>query len=208
MEAVGGQAGDLGTRRDADRVHHRTKASLKAAPVVESAAAGSTDTFRITDDGGDAQPNGDGAEAVPDGLARPIGDHEGVAGSGVAVDDLISSVGFIREVGDPADCRELLKDIERVVHDDDDAGSAEAHDCVAGSAKFTLMKNGSRAHGIAARALLITDQDEPRAETLNCGDDLQEHMCFALSRGFQHTRASLQRGNNLDATNDDNKAAS
>ena len=54
-----------------------------------------------------------------------------------------SSVGFIREVGESADCRELLKDIERVVHDDDDAGSAEAHDSVAGSAKFTL-KNGRR----------------------------------------------------------------
>ena len=100
-------------------------------PVVESAAAGSADTFRISD-GGDAQPNGDGAGPVPDGLARPIGDHEGVAGSGVAVDDPMSSVGFIREVGDSADCRELLKDIVRVVHDDDDAGSAEAHDSVAG----------------------------------------------------------------------------
>ena len=105
----------------------RTKAPLKAAPVVESAAAGSADTFRISDDV-DAQPNEDGAEAIPDGLARPIGDHEGVAGSGVATDDLVSRVGFIREVGDSADCREMLKDIERVVHDDDDAGSAEAHD--------------------------------------------------------------------------------
>ena len=83
---------------------------------MESTAAGS-DTVRISD-GGDAQPDGDGAEAVPDGLARPVGDHEGVAGSGVAVDDLVSSVGFIREVCDSTDCR-LLKDIERVVHDDD-----------------------------------------------------------------------------------------
>ena len=74
----------------------RTKAPLKAALVVESAAAGSGDTFRITD-GGDAQPNGDGAEAVPDGLARPIGDHEGVAASGVPAGDLVSSVGYIME---------------------------------------------------------------------------------------------------------------
>ena len=28
------------------------------------------------------------------------------------------------------------------MHDDDDAGSAEAHDSVAGSAKFTLKKDG------------------------------------------------------------------
>ena len=76
-------------------------------------------------------------------VKRPVGDHEGVAGSGVAVDDLVSSVGFIREVGDSADCREMLKDIELVVHDDDDAGSAEAHDRVAGSAKFTLKKDGA-----------------------------------------------------------------
>ena len=96
----------------------RTKAPLKAAPVVESAAACSADT-------------------------RPVGDHEGIAGSGVAVDDLVSSVGFIREVGDSADFRELLKDVERVVHDDDDAGSAEAHDSVAGSAMFTLRKDGA-----------------------------------------------------------------
>ena len=119
----------------------RTKAPLKATPVVESAAAGS-DAFRIIG-GGDAQPNGDGAEAVPDGVARPVGDHEGVAGSGVAVDDLVSSVGFIREVGDFADCWELLKDIERVVHDDDDAGSAEAHDNVAGVPSFTLKKDAA-----------------------------------------------------------------
>ena len=120
----------------------RTKAPLKAAPVVESAAGGSADTFRVSD-GGDAQPNGHGAEAVPDGLARSIGDHEGVAGSGVAVDDLVSSVGFIREVGDSADGRELLKDVERVVPDDDDTGSAEAHNGVAVSAKFTLKKDGA-----------------------------------------------------------------
>ena len=37
----------------------RTKAPLKAALVVESAAAGSADVFRIRD-GGDAQHNGDG----------------------------------------------------------------------------------------------------------------------------------------------------
>ena len=55
----------------------------------------------------------------------------------------MSSVGFVRKVGDSADCRELLKDIERVVHDDDDAGSAEAHDRVAGSARFTLKKDGA-----------------------------------------------------------------
>ena len=30
-----------------------------------------------------------------------------------------------------------------MVHDDDDAGSAEAHDSVAGSAKFTLKKDGA-----------------------------------------------------------------
>ena len=175
----------------------RTKAPLKAAPVVESASSGCADTFRISH-GGDAQPNEDGAEAVPDVLARSI--DEEAAGSGVVTDDLVSSVGFIREVGDSANCREMLKDIERVVHDDDDAGSAEAHDNVAESAKFTLksdgtefagpqsvehqalhlprvrgclgcdhgkalyqskhwleMKNGSKAHGIAARALLITN---------------------------------------------------
>ena len=105
----------------------RTEAPVKAAPVVESAA----------------EPNGDGAEAVLDELARPLGDHEGVAGSGVAVDDLVSSVGYIREVGDSADCRELLKDIERVVQDDYGAGSAEAHDNLAGSAKFSLKKDGA-----------------------------------------------------------------
>ena len=60
----------------------RTKTPLKAAPVVESVAAGSADT-------------------------RPVGDYEGVAGSGVAVDDLVSSVGFIEEAGDSADCREM-----------------------------------------------------------------------------------------------------
>ena len=105
-----------------------TKAPLKAAPVVELGAAGSADIFRISD-GGDAQHNGDGAEADP--------------GSGVAVDDLMSSVGFIAEVGASVEGRELLKDIERVLHDDDDAGSAEAHDCVVGSAKFTLQKDGA-----------------------------------------------------------------
>ena len=105
-------------------------------------------TLFISDDG-DAQPNGNGAEAIPDGLARPIGHHEGVAGSGVAVDDIVSIVGFLWEVGDSADCRELLKDIERVVHDDDDAGSAEAHDSVAGSAKFTLKKDGAEFGNIA-----------------------------------------------------------
>ena len=41
------------------------------------------------------------------------------------------------------DCREMLKDIDRVVHDDDDAGSAEAHDRVAGTARFTLKKDGA-----------------------------------------------------------------
>ena len=91
----------------------RTKKPLLAAPVVESDVAGSAGT-------------------------RPVGDHEGVAGSSAVVDDLVSSIGYIREVGDSADCREMLKDIERVVHDDDDAGSAEAHDRVAGSARFTL----------------------------------------------------------------------
>ena len=45
---------------------------------------------------------------------------------------LESPIGFIREVGDSADGRDLLKDIERVVHDDVDAGSAEAHDSVLG----------------------------------------------------------------------------
>ena len=121
MEAVGGQARDLGTRRDADRVHHRRAFradspqdhTLKVVPVVESVDAGCADT-------------------------RPVGDHEGVAGNGVTVDDLVSSLGFFEEAGDSADCREMLKDIDRVVHDDDDAGSAEAHDRVAGSAKFTL----------------------------------------------------------------------
>ena len=54
--------------------------------VVESAAAGSADIFRISD-GGDAQP----------------------------ADDLMSSVGFITEIDDSADSRELLKDIERVL---------------------------------------------------------------------------------------------
>ena len=96
----------------------RTKKPLKVVPVVESVDAGSADT-------------------------RPIGDHEGVAGNGVTVDDLASSVGFIEEAGGSADCREMLKDIDRVVHDDDDGGSAEAHDRVAGSAKFTLKKDGA-----------------------------------------------------------------
>ena len=52
------------------------------------------------------------------------------------------SFGYIREAGDSADCREMLKDIDRVVHDDDDADSPEAHDRVAGSARFTLKKDG------------------------------------------------------------------
>ena len=96
----------------------RTKTPLKAAPVVESVAAGSADT-------------------------RPVGDHEGVAGSSAVVDDLVSNIGYVREAGDSADCREMLKDIDRVVHDDDDDGSAEAHDRVAGSARFTLKKDGA-----------------------------------------------------------------
>ena len=53
-----------------------------------------------------------------------VGDHEGVAGSSAVVDDLVSSIGYIREAGDSADCREMVKDIDRVVHDDDDAGSS------------------------------------------------------------------------------------
>ena len=120
MEAVGSaKLRDLGTRRDADRVHHgrtfRADRSQDQGATEGGTCCGESGccrfrrcTFRISD-GGDAQLNGDGAEAVPDGLARPIEDHEGVAGSGVAVDDLVSSVGFIREVGDSADCRELLK---------------------------------------------------------------------------------------------------
>ena len=96
----------------------RTKTPLKAAPVVESEVAGSADT-------------------------RPVGDHEGVAGSSAVVDDLVSSIGYIREAGDSADCREMLKDSDREVHDDDDAGSSEAHDRVAGSARFTLKKVGA-----------------------------------------------------------------
>ena len=47
----------------------RTKTPLKVAPVVESAAAGSVDTFRISD-GGDVQPDEDGEETISDGLAR------------------------------------------------------------------------------------------------------------------------------------------
>ena len=45
----------------------------------------------------------------------------------------------------------MLKDIERVEHDDDDAGSAEAHDSVARSAKFTLKltARSSKMRGIA-----------------------------------------------------------
>ena len=144
----------------------RTKAPLKAAPVVESAAAGSADTFRISD-GADAQPSEGGAEAV--------------RGSGVAADDLVSSVGFIREVGDSADCRELLKDIERVVHDDDDAGSAEAHDNVAGSAKFTLKKDGAEF------------EDEEYC-TLYAGPQSVEHQALHLPRvrgcfGCDHGKA-------------------
>ena len=46
-----------------------TKAAMKASPVVESAGAGSADTFHIGV-GVDAQPNEDGAEAVPGTLAR------------------------------------------------------------------------------------------------------------------------------------------
>ena len=61
----------------------RTKTPPKAAPVVESVAAGSADT-------------------------RPVGDHEGVAGSSVAVDDLVSSIGYIGAAGDSADCRECM----------------------------------------------------------------------------------------------------
>ena len=82
-------------------VVRRTKKPLKVVPVVESVDAGSADV-------------------------RPVGDHEGVVGSSAVVDDLVSSIGYIREAGDSADCSEMLKDIERVVHDDDDAGSAEA----------------------------------------------------------------------------------
>ena len=96
----------------------RTKTPLKVALVVESDVAGSADT-------------------------RPVGDHEGVAWSSAVVDDLVSSIGYIREAGDSADCREMLKDIHRVVHDDDDAGSAEAHDRVVGSARFNLKKDGA-----------------------------------------------------------------
>ena len=126
MEAVGGQAGDLGTRTPIEcttdehfvPIVRRTKTSLKAAPVVESDAAGFANT-------------------------RPVGDHEGVARRSAVVDDVVSSIGYIGEAGDSADCREMLKDIERVVHDDDDAGSAEAHDRVAGSARFTLKKDGA-----------------------------------------------------------------
>ena len=62
----------------------RTKTPLTAALVVESDAAGFADT-------------------------RPVGDHEGVAGSSAVVDDLVSSIGYIRESGDPADCREFVK---------------------------------------------------------------------------------------------------
>ena len=50
--------------------------------------------------------------------------------AGPRTDDLESSIGFVREVGDSGDGRELLKDTERVVHDDVDADSAEAHDSV------------------------------------------------------------------------------
>ena len=79
-------------------------------------------------------------------LARsrePIGDHEGIARSGIATDDLVSSIGYIGEVGGSADCREIFKDMERVVHDEDDTGSTEAHDNVAESAKFTLKRDGT-----------------------------------------------------------------
>ena len=48
-----------------------------------------------------------GSLQVPQTLG-PVGDHEGVAGSGVAVDDLVSSFGYMREAGDSADCREML----------------------------------------------------------------------------------------------------
>ena len=83
------------------------------------------------------------ADAAGFADTRPVGDHERVAGSSAVVDDAVSSIGYIREAGDSADCREMLKDIGRVVHDDDDDGSAEAHDRVAGSARFTLKKDGA-----------------------------------------------------------------
>ena len=122
MEAVKGQAEDLGTRRDADRVHHgrafRAARSQDQNATEGGTCCGAADT-------------------------RPVGDHEGVARSSAVVDDPVSSIGYVREAGDSADCRETLKDIDRVVHDDDDAGSAEAHDRVAGSARFTLKKDGA-----------------------------------------------------------------
>ena len=48
------------------------------------------------------------------------------------VDDFVSSIGYSWEAGDSPDCRDMFKDIDLVVHDDDDVGSAEAHCRVAG----------------------------------------------------------------------------
>ena len=57
--------------------------------------------------------------------------------------DLASDVGSVREVGDSAGGRELLKNIERVVYDDVGAGNAEVHDSVVENATLTLMKDGA-----------------------------------------------------------------
>ena len=57
--------------------------------------------------------------------------------------DLVSDVGSVREVGDSAGGRELLKNIECVVYDDVGAGNAEVHDSDVENATFTLMKDGA-----------------------------------------------------------------
>ena len=96
----------------------------------------------------------------------------------------MSSIGYIREAGDSADCREMLKDIERVVHDDDDAGSAEAHDRVGGSARFTLNQDGAEF------------EDEEYC-TLHAGPQSVEHQALHLPRvrgcfGCDHGKAPQQ----------------
>ena len=57
------------------------------------------------------EPVEEPAEAETEEWIWDTSDLKGVAGSGVAADDLVSSVGFIREVGDSADgrnCRRTL----------------------------------------------------------------------------------------------------
>ena len=126
--------------RDSDRGHHgrifhadrsqnqsgtATGTDLNAAPVVESVAANSTHTHTQSCRCATCQR-----------VLRsfPTCSREWCCRQRPCV------LRF-REVGDFADCWELLWDIERV---DDDVRSADAHDSVAGSAMFTLRKRMAR----------------------------------------------------------------